>query len=187
MQESSSVENTPRALLERVDFGRLAWGLVLLALGLLFALDRFTPVDFISFYRFFPLVLTVIALACLVTARRSEQIRSGLWLLGISSWLLINFLHLAGFHWGNSWPLMVMIVGIIDLLQPKPGESRLDGLWPLGIGLWLLANVLHVGGLNWSNSWPIILIFLGLGMVVRSLGERKPKAAAPEGGSSHES
>jgi hypothetical protein len=87
---------------------------------------------------------------------------------------------------------MVMIAGIVDLLQPKPGESRLDGLWPLGIGVWLLVSVLDVGGLNWGNSWPILLIFIGVGLVARSLTERRPKAMtedgrAQEGGSSHES
>ena len=176
MQESSSVQSEPRALLERVDAGRLTWGLVLFALGMLFALDRFTTLDLFSFYRLFPLILTVIALACLVTAKRPGQIRSGLWLLGVSSWLLINFFNLAGFNWGNSWPLMIMIAGVVDLLQPKPGESRLDGLWPLGIGFWLLCNALHLGGLNWGNSWPIILIFVGIGMVLRSLKERQPEA-----------
>lgn len=170
-----------------IDFSRLAWGLVLLALGALFALERFTPFDFHGYYRFFPLILTAIALASLATARTPKQIRSGLWLLGISSWLLINFLHLAGFHWGSSWPLVVMIAGIVDLLQPKPGENRLDGLWPLGIGVWLLVNVLGLGGLNWSNSWPIILIFAGIAMVVRSLTERKPKTEREEGSPSHES
>lgn len=177
MQESPSVQSEPRALLERVDASRLTWGLVLVVLGMLFALDRFTTLELFSFYRFFPLVLTVIALVSLVTAKTPGQIRSGLWLLGVSSWLLINFLHFAGFHWGNSWPLMIMIAGIVDLLQPKPGESRLDGLWPLGLGIWFLVNVFGLGGLNWGNSWPIILIFVGIGLVVRSLKERKPKVA----------
>ena len=174
MQESSSVQSEPRALLERVDAGRLTWGLVLFALGMLFALDRFTTLNLFSFYRLFPLILTVIALACLVTAKagtdpfgplaaRRQQLAAD------------QLLHLAGFHWGSSWPLMIMIAGVVDLLQPKPGESRLDGLWPLGIGFWLLANVLHLGGLNWGNSWPIILIFVGIGMVCARLTSASPR------------
>lgn len=186
MQENSSAAASYKAFAERVDASRLAWGLVLVVLGGLFALDRFSPFDVGGYYRFFPLILTVIAIASLVTARTPKQIRSGLWLLGVSSWLLINFLHLAGFHWGNSWPLMVMVAGIVSLIQPEPGDSRLDGLWPLGIGFWLLVNTLGWGGLDWSNSWPLILIVVGIGIVARAFSHRKP-AKAGQKGDGHES
>ncbi len=182
MQENSSAAASYKAFAERVDASRLAWGLVLVVLGGLFALDRFSPFDIGGYYRFFPLILTVIAIACLATAKRPDQIRSGLWLLGISSWLLINLLHLGGFYWGNSWPLMVMVAGVVSLIQPEPGDSRWDGLWPLGIGLWLLVNMRGLGGLDWGNSWPLFLIVAGIAIVIRSFTDRKPAKAAPEGG-----
>jgi hypothetical protein len=115
------------------------------------------------------------------TAQGANQRHSGLWLIALGGWLLVNTLGLWGFWWSNSWPLVIMAVGVVQLVEPKLGEDRWSGLWPLAIGLWCLVNTREIGGLSWAHSWPLLLVLLGALLVARSLGGRKatPIAAPP--------
>lgn len=167
MTEHLQATDAPKSSFDRLDWNKLGWGLALVVLGLLFALDRFTSID--GFFRLWPMVLAVVGLARLVSAKNRDQACTGLWLLGAASWFLINFFGIAGFHWANSWPLWVIMTGIIYLIVPKKTESRWEALVPLGIGIWLLMVVRGVAGLDWSNSWPLILIFVGLSIVIKAL------------------
>lgn len=152
-----------------IDLSRLGWGLALVAIGGLFLLARLEIFNLHGVWRFFPLIPATLGLIDLVRAETAERRHSALWLIGISSWLLINTLSLYGFWWSNSWPLIVIMAGIIDFIQPKAGERRIDGFWPFAIGIWLLVNVLQVGGLRWSTSWPVLLVIVGLAIVFKAL------------------
>jgi hypothetical protein len=167
MSQTPTRSDTESGILDRLDWGKLGWGLGLLTLGLVFALDRFTHVA--GFERIWPLVLAVLGLVRLLSAKSRKHVETGLWLLATSSWLLINFLGLAGFYWSNSWPLWIVMAGIIQLIVPDQNESRWGGLVPLAIGVWLLLVVREVAGLTWSNSWPMILIVVGLSIVFKAL------------------
>lgn len=179
MTKHLSTAEEDKPIFERLDWTKLGWGLGLLTLGLVFALDRFTHVA--SFQRIWPLVLAVLGVVRLLSAKNRKQVETGLWLLATSSWLLINFLGLAGFYWSNSWPLWIVMAGIIQMIVPGKGESRWGGLVPLAIGVWLLLVVREVAGLDWSNSWPIVLIVVGLSIVFKALTEKRSGSEKEEG------
>ena len=161
-----------------IHAGKLAWGAVLIVLGGVLLIEQLDVFYFDNLIRYWPLVLVAVGGVTLATARGRDQRHSGMWLLGIGGWLLVNTLGLWGFWWANSWPLILILAGSIHLLEPKPGRDRLAGLFPLGIGAWCLVNTRELGGLWWSNSWPLLLIVIGVLLVSRSLpGARRRRGA----------
>ena len=85
-----------------IDTGLLGAGLVLLAVGTLMLLDRFTDLSFGNLVRdFWPMFLVVVAIPKL-TSRRT--VWNGLWLLTIGVWLQLVSLHVLGLTFRNSWP-----------------------------------------------------------------------------------
>lgn len=186
-----------------VEGGKLVWGLALVVAGGLLMMDRFDYLFLDNLWRFWPLLLVALGIGSFVTAPEDEGRRTGLWLVLIGGWLLVNFFELFGFFWDTSWPLLVIGAGVVSLFYPKEAcgrgrfrsgdvrRGRLKALWPLAIGLWLLANTLGIGGLYWDNSWPLALVIIGLLMVVRAIAEQvgggeRRTAEAPEGGDGDE-
>jgi hypothetical protein len=158
-----------------VHYAKLGWGLVLLVLGTVFLLDAFGHIEAGQWIRYWPLVPMALGAYQIATAAGRKNLRDGLWMLAIGSWLLINTLGLFGLWWSSSWPLILIAAGVIGLALPKRSEPRNEALWPLGIGLWALATIQGWGGLTWSNSWPLLVIFVGLGMVLRGAGWLREK------------
>ena len=165
-----------------IHTGKLTWGLVLIAIGSLILLDRFTGIEIASIRFVWPLIPVVIGVVTFATARGRGGRRSGLWLVAVGFYLLASVQGWYGLEWHNSWPLVVMAAGVIELIYPKRGESRYEGLWPLGIGIWLAANVWGIGGMDWSTSWPLVIILIGALMVGKALlaPRRRARAAAEQ-------
>jgi hypothetical protein len=114
----------------RAKAGRLTVGLIILTLGVLMLVDRLNYFD-ISVMRLFPgmvliaLGLSRIALAQLDPAsvgggNRSlnprpagrADLRQGLWLMTVGTWLIVNAVHLFGLTYGTSWPLLLIAGGV---------------------------------------------------------------------------
>lgn len=169
MSDEKAVPSPPER--RGIDFGKLAWGVVLVGFGMLLLLDRLDLLYLERYWRYWPLILVALGVISLAGARTVEKRRSALWLLGIGLWLLVNTLELFGFWWNDSWPLVVMLAGVVDLVQPKRRGSRWGGVWPLAIGFWLLVNVRELWGFSWDDSWPLILIVVGALLVIRAVGE----------------
>ena len=112
-------------------------GLIIIVVGLSLLADRVGDWDIRLTSHMWPFILIVIGVVRALDAvyapegqRRSS--RSGLWLIYLGGWGLINEFHVFGFNYGTSWPLLVvgaglMIVGrAIDPHSPcgPPGASR---------------------------------------------------------------
>jgi len=114
----------------RANAGRLTVGLIVLSLGVLMLVDRLNYFD-ISVMQLFPgmvliaLGLSRIALAQVdpasvggcnpgVNGRRRVRadLRQGLWLMTIGSWLIVNAVQLFGLTYGTSWPLLLIAGGV---------------------------------------------------------------------------
>jgi hypothetical protein len=162
----------------RIHAGKLAWGTVMIALGGVLLVEQLDLFYFDHLIRLWPLVLVAVGGITWGTARGRDQRRSGLWLVALGGWLLVNTLGLLGFWWSTSWPLLIMAAGVVHLAEPKPGEARADGLWPLAIGFWCLVNTRRIWGLFWDDSWPLLLIVIGALLVTRSLGRRRGRKPA---------
>lgn len=89
--------------------GGLATGLVLILLGVLFLLDNLHVVHFRLFSDAWPLILVIFGVVRMIDAPDRS---SGLWLVTIGLWLLVNELELWGFTYHDSWPLLVVAVGL---------------------------------------------------------------------------
>lgn len=94
---------------KQIEGGALAGGLVLIALGLIFLLDRITSSDFGDIIRLhWPMILVIVGIGKVFDR---ETAWSGLWLIALGAWLQITHLRLFGLNYGNSWPLLLIVVG----------------------------------------------------------------------------
>ncbi len=114
---------------KRIDGGALVGGLVLIAVGLLFLLDRFDFAEFGDLFRWYwPMIIVFIGLAKLF---RRGAFWSGLWLMTIGAWLQVAHLRLFGLTYRTSWPLLLIALGggiiartVIESLRPRHEEDR---------------------------------------------------------------
>ena len=105
------MNNEPR----KIDGGTLAGGLILIALGALFLLERFTDLDFGDVvHSYWPMILVLIGVPKLF---RPRTVWSGLWLIAIGVWLQIAHLRLFGVTFRNSWPLLLIALGAGMILR----------------------------------------------------------------------
>ncbi|HEX4952764.1 MAG TPA: DUF5668 domain-containing protein [Thermoanaerobaculia bacterium] len=112
----------------QVSFGRMAAGLIVMTIGLLFLLDNLDVVEIDNLGRFWPLILVIVGLAML-TERRS---RYG----GPVVLVLLGFVFLAAnFNYlpvsaGQLWPLALVAVGGLLIFRALrggfAGEERLE-------------------------------------------------------------
>jgi hypothetical protein len=96
---------------ERAHGGRLAAGVILIAAGVVVLLFNFGVVELDVPWGWWPLVLVAIGAGRLVTAGNHDERRAGTWMILLGGWLLVNFLHLFGLGWRNSWPLLIIAAG----------------------------------------------------------------------------
>ena len=90
------------------DAGALFTGIVLIAFGVLFLLDRAGVADFgYVISEWWPMFIVVIG----VTRVASGRLWPGLWLVFIGTWLQAVELRVFGLTFGNSWPLLLIFVG----------------------------------------------------------------------------
>lgn len=116
---------------------QLAAGIVIMAFGLVLALDRLQLLDAGSVLRYWPLVLIAIGGSILARQRDAHGRFWGFGWMFIGAWLLLNTVGLVrvGF-WQLVWPLLLILVGVSLIRQamgrpPFPfggkGRSSPDG------------------------------------------------------------
>ena len=92
----------------KVDSGALFTGLMFIAFGSLFLLDR---MDIIRFgeviQRGWPAFFIIIGVAKLLRG----HIWGGLWTIAVGAWFFAVTLHLFGLRWANAWPLLLIVLG----------------------------------------------------------------------------
>jgi hypothetical protein len=90
---------------------RLFWGIALIALGTIAALDYLGVVPFRLGAHTWPVIVIVFGVARTVTAWSARKLGGGvsMTLLGCWFWAVTNHWH--GFEWFNSWPLALVASG----------------------------------------------------------------------------
>jgi hypothetical protein len=91
--------------------GRLVAGVILVLLGLIYALDSFGILYAGDMIRFWPLILVGIGLTRILQARWPEQRMGGFVLFGIGAVLLLWTLHVVWFRPRQVWPVVLLLVG----------------------------------------------------------------------------
>ena len=109
----------------KIDKGALLNGLMLIAIGLLFLLDRLHIEDFGDLIRlYWPCIIILFGISHML---RRESLWSGAWLVTVGIWLQIVHLHLFGLNFRNSWPLFLIALGsmlTLRALLATPKENR---------------------------------------------------------------
>lgn len=97
---------------------QVVWGLVLIAVGAVFLLDRLNIVDIHDLWQYWPLFLVVIGLSKMIASPTPSELTSGLWLVFIGSWLFVVFDNSFDITFRNSWPVLLIGGGIVMVIKP---------------------------------------------------------------------
>jgi len=118
---------------------QLVFGIIVIFVGVLFALDNLNIVAADQFLRFWPLALMAIGLAKLLDCETPEGRLFGGIVFGVGSILLLDTLHVVHFSVHLIWPLALVAVGIFIAWQavmrekaPSDGESVLSATAIMG-------------------------------------------------------
>ncbi len=118
---------------------QLVFGIIIIFVGVLFALDNLNILRAGDFIRFWPLALMAIGLAKLLDAERAEGRLIGGIFFGVGSILLLDTLHVLDFSAAVIWPLIIVAIGIFVAWQavmrertPSDGTSVLSATAILG-------------------------------------------------------
>ena len=118
---------------DRANQGRqMLWGLVLMAFGVLFLLDRTGRFDIHEIWHYWPAIFLIIGLGHLLFPNRGSDRVDGIIWLGIGAWVMANQNHWWGLNWANSWPLILVAIGLQTVLKAliegrNPDSTRKNG------------------------------------------------------------
>jgi uncharacterized membrane protein (UPF0136 family) len=91
--------------------GRVIAGAILIALGLIYALDSFGVLYAGHVFRYWPLVLVGLGIAKATQSRLPGQRTGGIVLIAVGGVLLLWSLHVVWFRARDMWPVILLLVG----------------------------------------------------------------------------
>jgi hypothetical protein len=98
--------------------GRIVGGIAVVLVGLSMLADQIGYDDGLHLStRYWPLILIAIGVVRLAEAPRPDgrprSPRTGVWLMFLGAWGLVNEFHLFGLDYGSSWPLLITGAGVL--------------------------------------------------------------------------
>ena len=102
---------------------RLAIGLFIIALGVLFTLDNLGVIEGRELLRYWPVFFVLVGTVQLVGARAMSQVISGVFWLFVGTWALLHELGVVSISIWRLWPIWLIVVGLNMILR-RPGGSR---------------------------------------------------------------
>ncbi len=96
----------------RGNLGRLAVGLVLLALGALMLGDNLGFDLPVRLWDLWPLVVVALGAIKLLWPGEADDRTSGFWILTSGLYCWISSWRLFGLHWGTAWPIFLVALGV---------------------------------------------------------------------------
>ena len=103
---------------------RILWGLVLVALGVLFLVRQYTDIELSMLWRFWPLYLLVSGLIDVLSATRWKHIAEGLGQIVAGTWFFACLEQLWGCTFSNSWPVLLIGFGLTVVLGGVPDREQ---------------------------------------------------------------
>ncbi|MFC4931145.1 LiaF transmembrane domain-containing protein [Massilia sp. GCM10023247] len=97
---------------------QIMWGLVLMAVGLAFLLDRMDLVDVRSLWHYWPLLIVAAGINQTIGYPSAKEFSTGLWTVFIGLWLFAVFEGFLGLTFRNSWPLFLLMAGLQMIIAP---------------------------------------------------------------------
>jgi hypothetical protein len=117
MSEFKSVPDTtpnlrPSAASRRKHKESISMGIILVAIGSFFLLDRLDFINARDYFQYWPALIALSGVICVVSAERTSEVLSGLFQIAVAAWLYAVTQHLYGLTFFNSWPLIVIAAGL---------------------------------------------------------------------------
>ena len=97
---------------------QILWGLVLIAVGMVFLLDRMDILDLRSLWHYWPLLIVAAGINQTIGYPSAREFSNGLWTVFIGLWLFVVFEGFLGLTFRNSWPLFLLMGGLQMVLSP---------------------------------------------------------------------
>lgn len=97
---------------------RIFWGLLLIALGLAFLLDRFDLLDIRRLVDYWPFLLVAIGINRMVGYSTARNFTTGFFLTFLGLWFFALIKELWGITFENSWPFVLIAAGVGMVLHP---------------------------------------------------------------------
>jgi hypothetical protein len=111
----------------RQSTAQIVVGLIVLGMGALLMLDRYSDIRLIRSW--WPLIPMLMGAARVATAApgpdgRVHGRRSGVWLIMIGLWALVSDSQLFGLTFATSWPLLIIGVGVLKVWRALETGAR---------------------------------------------------------------
>lgn len=103
----------------------MVWGWFLIAVGVLFLLDRFGVVRLPNLGLLWPLTFLAVAAIHVVERRYG----SALMFVLMGAWFQACTLEWHGITYGNSWPLLIIAIGVGIVVRALTGEDERVRRW----------------------------------------------------------
>lgn len=97
---------------------QIVWGLVLIAIGAVFLLDRLDILDIHDLWHYWPLILVFIGFTRMIASPTPGDLSGGLWMVIVGTWLFAVFDDRFDITFRNSWPLLLIGGGIVMVIKP---------------------------------------------------------------------
>ncbi len=97
---------------------QLAWGLVLIAVGVVILLQKLDVIELYNLRHHWPLLVVGLGIIQMVTFSRASEFTGGLWTTMIGLWLFAVMEGLYGLTFRNSWPLVIIVSGLTMIIEP---------------------------------------------------------------------
>ena len=106
----------------RGNAGRLALGLVVIAIGVLFTLDRLGYVDAGDFWEYWPVLLIAIGIGRVLEPRGTHERGFGVVLILLGVWFLLSNLDVIHLTFGDVWPILLVVLGVMMVWRAITGS-----------------------------------------------------------------
>lgn len=94
------------------------FGICLIAVGVAFFLDPVEPFPLLRLWHYWPLLLVATGAVRVLTFASARDITSGLWSIGIGTWLYLHLDSVIDLDWRSTWPFIVIAWGVSLVLTP---------------------------------------------------------------------
>jgi predicted membrane protein len=102
---------------------RLALGLVVIAVGVLFTLDRLGYLNAGEFWEYWPVLLIALGIGRVLQPGGSQGRGFGVVLIVLGTWFLLSNLDIIHYSFGEVWPILLVLLGITMVWRAVAGPS----------------------------------------------------------------
>lgn len=103
---------------------QLVWGIVLIAVGVVFLLDRFDmldldiDLDIAHIWHYWPWLVAAFGISKLIPPTTPRRFLRGLWQVFFAAWWYVSFEHVWGVTFADTWPALLIAWGVGIVLRP---------------------------------------------------------------------